>query len=362
MMKGKISIDSELGMGSIFTIYIPQVIADKTTLGKEVAENIKNYRTIIDKKTMQTEWESMPYGKVLVVDDTYMNLYVAKGLLAPYELQTEYVDSGYAAIEKIASGRAYDLILMDQMMPQMDGVETVRRLREMGYAEPIVAFSANAIVGQEDFFLAKGFDDFISKPIQSTHLNSILYKYVHNSHIKSKVSKITAETISKTQIDHIELCKEFAKSQRDVMLDMKRATKVHDYKTAQLLAHTLRSLSGLIAETRLMNLAGDAESAFRNQRLPIDTLNALSIELERVLNSIEEKSNNEPKIPPPSPEETEKLFETLESLLSHNNAEAITLIPTLGVIPDTEKIISNIENYDFAHALENLKKLRGTLS
>jgi CheY-like chemotaxis protein/HPt (histidine-containing phosphotransfer) domain-containing protein len=356
MMQGKISVVSEPGMGSIFTIQIPQKTAEKTMLGTEVAKNIKNLKPIEHRKSIQTEWEAMPYGKVLVVDDTYLNLYVIKGMLAPYELQAEFVDSGYAAIDKIVNDSAYDLILMDQMMPQMDGIETMHRLRQMGCTTPIVAFSANAIVGQEEKFLDKGFDDFISKPIQSTHLNSILYKYVHNTHVKSK--RISAERISKTQIDHIELCKEFAKSQKNVIIDMKRATKLNDYNTAQLLAHTLRSLAGLIGESKLMLLAGQVESSFRNKRLPIDTLNALSDEVEKVISAINEKSNSEPKIPPPTEEEKKKLFATLETLISQNNAEAITLIPTLEAIPGTEEIISNIENYNFNLALQNLAKLR----
>jgi CheY-like chemotaxis protein len=122
----------------------------------------------------------MPYGQVLVVDDTEANLYVAKLLLAPYGLKIHTAASGYAAIDLIKGGSAYDIIFMDHMMPMMDGIEAVKIIRGLGYSAPIIALTANAVVGQADMFLANGFDDFISKPIDMRLLNMLLNKYIYD--------------------------------------------------------------------------------------------------------------------------------------------------------------------------------------
>jgi CheY-like chemotaxis protein len=122
----------------------------------------------------------MPYGKVLIVDDAEANLYVAKLLMAPYGLKIHTATSGFEALERIRGAGAYDIIFMDHMVPRMDGIETVQRLRGMGYAAPIVALTANAVRGQKDIFLTNGFDDFISKPIDMRLLNVILNKHIHD--------------------------------------------------------------------------------------------------------------------------------------------------------------------------------------
>jgi CheY-like chemotaxis protein len=122
----------------------------------------------------------MPYGSVLIVDDVEANLFVAKGLMKLYGLSIETVLSGYEALEKIRAGAVYDIVFMDHMMPGMDGIETTKLLREEGYTQPIVALTANALAGQADVFLSKGFDDFVSKPIDIRHLNNVLNKQIRD--------------------------------------------------------------------------------------------------------------------------------------------------------------------------------------
>jgi CheY-like chemotaxis protein len=95
-------------------------------------------------------------------------------------LKLDSAESGFAAIEKVKNGNVYDIIFMDYMMPKMDGVETTKILREMGYTNPIVALTANAVAGQAEIFLESGFDDFISKPIDIRYLNIVLNKLVRD--------------------------------------------------------------------------------------------------------------------------------------------------------------------------------------
>ena len=128
----------------------------------------------------QIEREPMPYGRVLIVDDVATNLYIARGLMAPYKLKIDVADSGSATLKKISSGETYDIIFMDHLMPDMDGVETTKRMREAGYDLPVVALTANVEPDQAEFFLANGFDDFISKPVDVAQLDVILKKYVRD--------------------------------------------------------------------------------------------------------------------------------------------------------------------------------------
>jgi CheY-like chemotaxis protein len=114
------------------------------------------------------------------VDDVESNIYVARGMLLPYGLKIDEAFSGFDAINKIRDGNVYDIIFMDNMMPKMDGIETVKRLRGMGYNRSIIALTANALIGRAEMFLQNGFDGFIAKPIDSRELNFALNEFIRN--------------------------------------------------------------------------------------------------------------------------------------------------------------------------------------
>ena len=124
-----------------------------------------------------------PEAKVLVVDDVNTNLKVAKGLLLPYQMQVDLCRSGKEAIEAVRSQR-YDLIFMDHRMPDMDGIEATKHIRDMGADDPyfkevpIVALTANAITGTMEMFLKNDISDYLSKPIDTIKLNAILEKWI----------------------------------------------------------------------------------------------------------------------------------------------------------------------------------------
>jgi len=131
-------------------------------------------------RVRQITREPMPYGSVLVVDDVESNIYAAKGHLAPYGLKIDTARSGFEAIGKIKSGNIYDIVLMDHLMPKMDGIEATKIIRDMGYQSAIVALTANAASGQADLFIRNGFDDFISKPIDNRKLNTVLNRLIRD--------------------------------------------------------------------------------------------------------------------------------------------------------------------------------------
>ena len=182
LMNGTIGVESQPGRGSVFTVRVPQKRISSAVCGSVMTEKLQNFRfhSMTISKKVQFLREYMPYGNVLVVDDVESNLYVANGMLLPYGLKIETVSSGFETIEKIKDGSEYDIIFMDHMMPKMDGIETTKILRGMGYKNSIIALTANALAGQAEMFMQNGFDGFISKPIDSRELNLMLNEFIRN--------------------------------------------------------------------------------------------------------------------------------------------------------------------------------------
>jgi len=181
-MNSEISVESEKGKGSVFTIRIPQKRIGDKVCGTDLADQLRSnrFKGVLKSNRVQIMREYMPYGRILVVDDVESNLYVARGMLLPYGLAIETVSSGFESVDKIKEGNKYDIIFMDHMMPLMNGIETTKIIRDMGYAGPIVALTANAVAGTSVMFLENGFDGFISKPIDLRDLNSLLNRLVRD--------------------------------------------------------------------------------------------------------------------------------------------------------------------------------------
>ena len=166
LMNGTIVVQSIYGKGSKFTIAIDQRVVHKEAVVEKREE----------KKVSEVHAEGR---KVLIVDDNKINLKVASRLLENYKLDITTVESGALCIDKVNSD-TYDLILMDDMMPNMSGVETLHKLKEIdGFAIPVVALTANAVTGMKEKYLNDGFDDYLAKPINRDELNNIVAKYLN---------------------------------------------------------------------------------------------------------------------------------------------------------------------------------------
>jgi len=202
LMGGEIKVESEIGKGTSFTVHLLQGKADSAVIGNEVADNLRRFRMYNRAylKNIQLSIDPMPYGKILVVDDVDTNIYVTKGLMLPYTLkEIDSANSGPEAIRKIKEGKVYDVVFMDHMMPGMDGIEAVKRIREAGYKGTIVALTADAIGGQADIFIKNDFNDFILKPIDIRQLNTIMNTYVRDKQPQHVIDEARKQMYLKQQ-------------------------------------------------------------------------------------------------------------------------------------------------------------------
>lgn len=166
MMDGKITFESEYEKGTKFIIHLWQGIGDT-----EESE--------MDKK--ESGEAVINIGRVLVVDDNELNCDVAQGILEILGIEADTISSGRKCLSLLQAGKSYDVIFMDHMMPDMDGVETLHEIRKMGgiFKDlPIVLLTANAVSGVKDEMIKEGFDDFLSKPIDIEELQRVLIRFL----------------------------------------------------------------------------------------------------------------------------------------------------------------------------------------
>lgn len=188
MMQGEITVESEYGNGSTFSISFVQKVLDDTPLG-----GVENWRrTSIRRFYNSIERYQAKDVRLLVVDDNEMNLEVIKGFLKDTGAQIDTADSGIVCLELFETNK-YDLILLDHMMPQMDGVETLKRLQVMmaqrALKVPVVALTANAISGAREEYLRCGFSDYIAKPVEYKTLVEVLERFIPGKFIKHEQQK-----------------------------------------------------------------------------------------------------------------------------------------------------------------------------
>jgi signal transduction histidine kinase len=190
LMDGEITAESEYGKGTAFRVELRQGFVSDEIIGAEVLAALREFRYEAVKAKaapeMKFERADLSYAKVLVVDDYQLNLDVAKWMLEKYKMRVDCVTSGEDAVFLIDRGKpSYDAVFMDQLMPGMNGIEAVEKIRAIStdYARtvPIIALTANAVAGNEQMFLSSGFQAFLSKPINTAKLNEIVCRWVAKS-------------------------------------------------------------------------------------------------------------------------------------------------------------------------------------
>ena len=295
MMGGNIQVESEYGVGSTFTITLPQRVVSKEPFGDFKSKFEKN---MLEAKPY-CEGLCAPNAHILVVDDTRMNLNVVVGLLKNTQIKIDTATGGEEAI-KLAGKNAYDLILMDQRMPIMDGTEAFHRIREhrnsLNSETPVICLTADAIIGAKERYLAEGFTDYLTKPIDSQALGEMLIKYLPpkkveikpTENIDSALSENTAATQEEEKFpvqafDYLKgigvapetglrycqgdtalyqsILKDYLQGARQRIDDIQRYHDAGDWKNYGIQVHALKSSSLMIGAIELSEAAARLESA-----------------------------------------------------------------------------------------------------
>lgn len=179
LMGGYVTVDSVYGEGSTFHVVMCQEVGDYEPIGEAIADSLcnKKYTSPIAKSNEVVKHTG---ASVLVVDDSKVNLMVATGLMKKYDMEIDVASSGQESIDMVKK-KDYNIVFMDQMMPEMDGIEALKRIRALGgkYEElHVVALTANALKETKNMLLNEGFNDYISKPINSEELNRVIQQWV----------------------------------------------------------------------------------------------------------------------------------------------------------------------------------------
>ena len=172
MLGGKVYFESEYQKGTTFTVELSQIIVNKTKIS-----DISDYK--LKRKTVESYFDGSNY-EILLVDDNLLNLKVAEKLLKPYGFKITTANSGLDCLN-YTKNKNFDLILLDHMMPEMDGIQTLYNLKKRahGFDTPVVVLTANVIEGSREMYLREGFCAYLSKPINQVELDDILRSQLH---------------------------------------------------------------------------------------------------------------------------------------------------------------------------------------
>jgi PAS domain S-box-containing protein len=392
MMEGEIKLESEYGAGSAFTVLLPLIPGEPA---------------LVEQSSPGTRVIAAGNVRVLVVDDNQINRKVAVAFLAVHEIRAETAESGAEAVAK-AERQSYDLVFMDHMMPGMDGVEAVRRIRSLDNdwcrQMPIIALTANAVSGARELFLEAGMNDFIAKPIDGADLNRKLAKWLPHDKIlrilkPQEAARGEGKKISAAGTDLVidrgaglkalggdeHLYEELSAGfWRDHSADggrIRAALEGGDFSLAHRLAHTLKSTAGLIGAARVRRIASAIEKALAEENIAGAQKQAPELEAEMAALA-EELAPDRERDPadrgtgaaaeagPPGPEQGPdrsavlELIEELRPLLKSGNTGSLSLAAEIKERFPAGKggcLVRQIEDFDFKDALETLGEIKRSL-
>ena len=296
MMGGTIEVQSELGKGSNFTVTIPQKIVVNDSDMVLVTEGVVPNR---DRSNDLDISFTAPNARILVVDDVRMNLKVFAGLLKSTGIQIDEAESGRECLEKVKNN-SYDIVFLDHMMPEMDGMVTLQQMRKLLTGKkkmpPVIMLTANAIVGAREEYIRAGFDDYLSKPIESHRLKQMIHQYLPVDLIQpvteaaatelaatqkaSDSSGVSAKAAPDTEYDVTALnmknamiycgSEELLREMIQMFVDGDKSAEIQkyyedeDWKNYQIQVHALKSTSKSIGADAFSELAKGQEQAAKN--------------------------------------------------------------------------------------------------
>lgn len=350
-----------------------------------------------------------PEAHILVIDDNRMNIRVVEGLLRTYGVKVSYALSGQEGIDMLAS-KAYDLILLDHMMPGMDGVETFHHIRkkpDIYYKEiPIIALTANAIAGAREMFMKEGFDDFIAKPVESSVLQRTLKRHLPADKMlnmaeadrmmmdaKKKVETVEAPVqealvigdldISKgimycgNQENYLEILASQRESGKEIMEQAENLFAEEDWKNYVIVVHGIKSAMMSIGAVKLSEMAKALEFAGKGEDYDFIRREHSTMiqEFERVMQILfackyleaPEQDNAEVNKPELSEETFAELLLKLENVTYEFDAnKVIPILDELGeyayhskdMAKELKPVYKKVEMFDFMSAFDTVAKIK----
>ena len=283
MMGSRLEVQSEYGKGSVFAFTVEQSVTDPAPIG----DYEESYRNTLAGRRQYKEKFTAPDGEILVVDDTKMNLTVFRSLLKKTKLKIDTAESGDECL-RMTAVKKYDMIFLDHRMPVKDGIETLKELHsragDPNLDTPAVCLTANAVSGARETYISAGFDDYLTKPIDPDHLESVLLRYLPPEKIKNADSDGEPEPQSTDlptellkgidMIDSAEGLKHcgdeesyldalavYAECAADNADDIERLWKARDIENLTVRIHALKSTSRVIGAMELGDLAERLEKA-----------------------------------------------------------------------------------------------------
>jgi len=251
-MGGDITVDSIYGKGSIFTWTIVNKVDDWKPMGK-ISKDMNQFQRNLFQYTFTAEKAS-----VLLVDDNRVNLKVAEGMLSPYKLKVTCVESGAEALNLLTSEN-FDIVFMDHMMPVMDGVECMYKIREIPGRQytVVIALTANAISGMKEQYLEYGFQGFLAKPIDVKDLDECLKQFLPKDKITILDKPFTSQT---DDVDQDILKQVYTDGRKKIKL-LGSLLENGDYANYIIEVHALKTVAAIINQKELSQMAKEHEMA-----------------------------------------------------------------------------------------------------
>ena len=285
-MNGRIEVSSEYGKGSVFTIYLTQEIIDDEPMG----DFLEKFEAITKQQRKYSESFVAPDAKLLVVDDNEMNLAVVKALLKKTNIKITTCMSGMECLALVEK-ECFDVILLDHMMPGLDGIQTLSAMKQSeNYCQtiPVIALTANAIVGAREEYLKAGFSDYLSKPIEGKALEKMLLKHLPQEKVqKAQKSEENQEDVMPVDVsvkqayinrelglqycmDSVDFYKEMLTLYKDGyeqnLAKLTEAYRAQDWENYTVYVHALKSTSLNIGGELVSKAAKELENAGKELR------------------------------------------------------------------------------------------------
>jgi CheY-like chemotaxis protein len=368
IMGGELVLETAIGIGSKFSFTI-------------TFKTVDVYSEVPTNDILMSENEKPVFnGEILVCEDNAMNQEVITEQLERVGINVVLAVNGREGVayvvERIKNDeKPFDLIFMDIHMPVMDGLEAARELKRLECTTPVVALTANIMVNHKEAYIEHGMPDYIAKPFTTSELWACLLKYLDPVHKEEE----GANTIKEAEVKRRKkLLRDFVNDHKNTFSDIETAINDGDYKLAHRLTHTLKGLAALIDKQPLRNAAfvverglaaragfesEDGEECTQEQLYTLKAELAYVIdELIPMINVPDEETGRQGRRPSGGgiidAGKAASVLDKLEPLLKSGNSKALKLIDELHAVDGTERLIKQIEDYDFLQAHKTLIKLR----